>query len=104
MMSQKQQDKPPYLMTREEWKKEMDKATPDGMPRYNAGGAGRSDTIAKLERKEFLCYGVHKWIYDKACEGIQWALEIWEFEIYDKYEMILKKAIEEGKLPQSEAN
>jgi len=87
--------KKPYEMTREEWNSEYESNKPDGMPRFNSNGAGRSDTIRKLSNMEFLLYGVGKWIYDKACIGEEWALECLEFQIYDKYDMIQKKYNEE---------
>lgn len=91
----KENEKPPYEMSREEWKKEMDLATPDGMPRYNSNGSGRTETIRKLERKAFLLYGVGKWIYEKAEKGEEWALDALEYNIYDTYQMILNKRAEE---------
>jgi hypothetical protein len=68
------------------------------MPRFNANGSGRSETNAKLNRLEFLGFGVHAWLYQKAEAGDAEALEAIEYG-YDKYSMIIRKAKEEGLLP-----
>jgi hypothetical protein len=91
--------KQPYEMTREEWKQAKSEVRADGMPRYNANGAGRGDTISKLSRLEFLGFGVQAWLYQKAEAGDEEALEAIEYGIYDQYSMIIKKAKEEGLLP-----
>jgi hypothetical protein len=87
--------KQPYEMTKKEWLLEMDKATPDGMPRY-FGKNGRSNTISQINRNIFLCFGVSEWLHEKALQGCDFAIEALEYNIYDKYSMILLKAKEEG--------
>ena len=88
--------KEPYLMNREEWTTEYDSSRVDGMPRYNSNGSGRGETVSKLNKMEYLLFGIGKWIYDSAVNGEEWALECLEYNIYDKYEMVIKKAKEEN--------
>lgn len=56
----------------------------------------KNEEVQRLARLEFLLFGIGKWIYDKACNGEEWALEALDYPTYDRYEMIIKKAIEEG--------
>jgi hypothetical protein len=87
--------KPPYLMTREEWYAEKEKtAISHGQMNYTRNS--KNEEIARIARLEFLLFGIGKWIYDKACNGEDWALEALEYPVYDRYEMIIKKATEEG--------
>jgi hypothetical protein len=90
--------KPPYLMSREEWYSEKEKtAIRHGQLNYTK--SSKSEEIARIARLEFLLFGVGKWIYDKACNGEEWALDILEYQIYDRYEMVIRKATDEGLLP-----
>lgn len=93
-----QYDKP-YLLSREDWSRAIELNTPDGMPRYNSNGAGRSGSLSKIENKIKLLFNVHKWLYDKAMLGDEEAAECVETGIYDKYEMIIKKAKEQKLIP-----
>lgn len=87
--------KPPYLMTREEWYSEKEKtAISHGQMNYTK--SSKSEEVARMSRLEFLLFGIGNWIYNKACNGEEWALELLDYPIYDRYEMILKKAKEEG--------
>ena len=89
--------KEPYKMTREEWYEEREKCSiKHGQSNFTR--ASKNEEVSRMGRLEFLCYGVGKWIYDKACAGEEWALENLEFGIYDTYEMVIKKAKEEGKI------
>jgi hypothetical protein len=85
----------PWEYTREEFKELMNINTPDGMPRYNAGSRGRSDTVQMLKVKSFLCFGVHVWTTRKAEAGDKGALERLEYG-YNTYDAVIEKAWEQG--------
>jgi hypothetical protein len=86
-------------MTREEWKAAFEANTIDGNPIHNAANkAARNASLRKLAEKERLLYGIGKWIYQKACDGEEWALEAYEYQVFDRYDMVIKKAKEEGKI------
>ena len=88
-------EKPPYLMSREEWEAEREKCHIQH-GQMNLTKASASQEIARITSLEYLCYGVGEWIYNKAFTE-EWALEALEYS-YDTYEMIIKKAKEEGKI------
>ena len=93
----KKMQKQPYEMSREEWQFEYNQCRADGMPRHNgANKSARNDSLRKLERMQFLLFGIGKWIYDLACKGEDFALEAFESQIYDNYDMVIKKATMEG--------
>ena len=89
--------KPPYLMSREEWKAEVEKNKVNWV-QTNYTRHTASQEVRRLNRLTFLYFGVGKWLYDKACEGEEWALECIDYS-YDTYNMVIKKAKEEGLLP-----
>lgn len=67
--------KPPYEYSREEFYKLLDELKPSGpcsSQKYN----GKIDwkTVEHLKRVEYMSYGVHKWLYDKALEGCKESL------------------------------
>jgi hypothetical protein len=89
--------KPPYLMSREEWKAEV-KENKANWVQTNYTRHTKSQEISRLNRLIFLYFDVGEWLYDKACKGEEWAQECLDYS-YDKYAMIIKKAKEEGLLP-----
>lgn len=86
--------KPPYLMTKDEWRAEREKTRPG--VQSNLTRASKSQEVARMAAVEHLMFGIGKWIYDKACDGHEWALDCLEYGIYDRHDMIIKKAREEG--------
>lgn len=88
-------EKPPYEMTREEWKSEKEKCKIlHGQMNLTKGSA--SQEISRMSRLEFLLFGIGEWIYNKACAGEEWALDALEYGCYDRYDMVINKAKEEG--------
>jgi len=87
--------KQPYQMTREEWNAEREKTKiSHGQQNYTRNS--KSEEVRRMERLNFLLFGIGEWIYNKACNGEQWALDVLDYQYYDKYDMIIKKAQEEG--------
>lgn len=87
----------PYLLSREEWHKLREELRPDGASqhKYFKGSGGR--LVQHVERLKYLCYGVHEWLYKKACDGCEDSLFKLDY-CYDTYEEVLNKAREEGKI------
>ena len=83
-------------MTKKEWQEEREK-TRAGV-QSNLTKSSKSEEIARINKLNFLLFGIGKWIYGKACDGEKWALECLEYPTYDRHDMIVKKAKEEGLL------
>lgn len=85
--------KQPYLMTREEWLLEKEKTSiKHGQVNYTK--SSKNEEIQRINRLEYLLFGVGKWIYNKAFTE-QWALDAIDSGIYDRYDMVILKAKEE---------
>ena len=90
--------KEPWQMSRDKWERAVDDLRVchgfSALP-TKASGSQETARIGELER---LFFGVCGWLMEKALKGDTEALEMVEFNIYDKYEQVIKKAKEEGKL------
>ncbi len=88
----------PYLMSRQEWQDAKEKNKIDSNPIYKGHQKnGRKGDLANLSNLENLCYGVGKWLHEKALAGCKDSLEKIEYG-YDIYSEVINKAREEGKL------
>jgi len=86
--------KKPYLMTKEEWLLEKEKTSiKHGQLNYTK--SSKNEEIQRLKRLEYLLFDIGKWLYDKAFTE-EWALDAIDSGIYDRYDMIILKAKEEG--------
>ena len=83
--------KQPYEYSREEFNNLINELKPNGAcssQKYN----GKIDwgLVRHLERVEYMSYGVHKWLYEKAMNGCKESL--WKLEYhYDLYTEVLNK-------------
>lgn len=86
--------KPPYLMSREEWRSECEKyrSQGSGLSRFTKGCA--SEQINKITQLQFLYFGVNEWLYNKALAGDKRALSKLDYG-YDAYDYIILKAKEQ---------
>ncbi len=88
---------PPYKYTRDEFYKFLDELRPHG-PCSSQKFNGKIDwqTVAHLERVEYMSFGVHKWLFDKALNGCKESL--WKLEYhYDLYTEVVNKHQEKSK-------
>lgn len=75
--------KEPYLMTREEWYAEKEKtAIRHGQCNYTKNS--KNEEVLRIERLQFLLFGVGEWLYKKAYTE-NWALEAIDTGYYDRY-------------------
>lgn len=87
--------KPPYEYNREEFYKLIDEhrgTGPCSSQKYN----GKTDwaLVAHINRVEYMSFGVHQWLYNKALNGCSESL--WKLEYgYDLYSEVLNKHIDE---------
>lgn len=91
--------KHPWQMTYEEWSAEYDKLKCSWVP-GNYTRASKSQEVDRMSRIIWLHFDVGRWIYEKAMEGYQWALDEIDFPSRgkEKHELIVRKAVEEGLL------
>lgn len=93
--------KPPYEYSREEFYKLLDEFksdSPCSSHRYN----GKIDwkTVNHLKRVEYMSFGVHQWLYKKALGGCKESL--WKLDYhYDLYNEVLNKYNESMGIHQS---
>ena len=84
-------------MTREEWNEEREK-TKIKHGQKNLTKNSKNEEVARMQKLEFLLYGIGEWIYKKACKGDLNAIELLNNPTYDRYDTIIKKAKEEGNI------
>lgn len=83
--------KPPYEYTREEFYRlieEFRSGGPCSSQKYN----GKTDwnLVRHIQRVEYMSFGVHQWLYEKALKGCNDSL--WKLDYgYDLYQEVINK-------------